>query len=224
MTALGQSQIASEVFNNYQLNGHLDEVFDTNGEVNPHYQQVLNQFSQYSAQDFRELNEHAKLSFFNQGITFAVYADKARGVERIFPFDLFPRIIPAKEWQRLEEGVIQRNTAINWFLHDIYHDKRILKDGVVPAELIFSSRHYLKAMLDINPAGGIYNHICGTDLIKHKDGEYYVLEDNVRTPSGVSYVLSNREAMKRTLPGLFRKFNIPSVQDYPIIYLPRFNR
>jgi uncharacterized circularly permuted ATP-grasp superfamily protein len=216
MTALGQFQIMSEVFNDYQLNGHLDEVFDKNGEVNSHYQQVLDHFNQYATKDFRELNEHAKISFFNQGITFAVYADKARGVERIFPFDLFPRIIPAKEWQRLEQGVIQRNTAINWFLHDIYHEKHILKDGIVPAELIFSSRHYLKAMLDINPPGGIYNHICGTDLIRHKDGEYYVLEDNVRTPSGVSYVLSNREAMKRTLPGLFRKFNIPSVQDYPI--------
>jgi uncharacterized circularly permuted ATP-grasp superfamily protein len=144
-----------------------------------------------------------------------VYSDKARGVERIFPFDLFPRIISAAEWQRLEQGVIQRNIALNLFIQDIYNRKQILRDGIVPAELIFSSNHYAKAMLGINPVGGIYNHISGTDLIRHSDGEYYVLEDNVRCPSGVSYVLNNREAMKKTLFNLFRKHNIRSVQDYP---------
>ncbi len=209
-------QTISDVFTDYPLSPHLlDEVFTRDGKVNSHYQKVLDQFALYSAQDFIELNEHAKLSFFNQGVTFAVYSDKSKGVERIFPFDLFPRIVPAAEWQRLEEGIIQRNVAINWFIHDIYHDKLILKDKVVPAELIFSSKHYTKAMMGMRPVGKIYNHISGTDLIKHSDGKYYVLEDNVRTPSGVSYVLSNREAMKKTLSGLFRKYNIRSVQDYP---------
>jgi uncharacterized circularly permuted ATP-grasp superfamily protein len=209
-------QFTSDVFNDYPINpALLDEVFTKEGQVNSHYRKVLDQFSQFSVEDFKELNEHAKLSFFNQGVTFAVYSDKSKGVERIFPFDLFPRIIPAAEWQRLEEGIIQRNVAINCFIHDIYHDKRILKDGVVPAELIFSSKHYTKAMMGLKPVGKIYNHISGTDLIKHSDGKYYVLEDNVRCPSGVSYVLSNREAMKKTLSGLFRKYNIRSVQDYP---------
>jgi uncharacterized circularly permuted ATP-grasp superfamily protein len=185
MTQPTQHQFNSDVIHNYPIDPVLlDEVFNKEGQVNPHYQQVLDQFSQYSAEDFKELNEHAKLSFFNQGVTFAVYSDKSKGVERIFPFDLFPRIIPAAEWQRLEEGIIQRNMAINWFINDIYHDKLILKDGIVPAELIFSSKHYAKAMMGIKPVGNIYNHISGTDLIKHSDGQYYVLEDNVRTPSG----------------------------------------
>lgn len=216
MDATSIPEISNGVFNDYRLNPKfLDEVFNKEGAVNPHYKQVLEQFAQYSAEDFNVLNEHAKLSFFNQGITFNVYSDKAKGVERIFPFDLFPRIIPADEWARLEQGIIQRNLAINHFIHDIYHKKQILKDGLVPAELIFSSQHYAKAMIGINPVGSIYNHISGTDLIKHSDGEYYVLEDNVRCPSGISYVLSNREAMKRTLFQLFRKYGVATVQDYP---------
>ncbi|QMU29136.1 circularly permuted type 2 ATP-grasp protein [Adhaeribacter radiodurans] len=204
------------VFSGYDIKpGFLDEVFNAQGEVLPHYSLVLNQFKKFSLEDFNELNELAKISFFNQGVTFAVYSDKARGVERIFPFDLFPRIISAEDWSHLERGVIQRNVAINLFIQDIYNKKQILRDGIVPAELIFSSGHYAKAMLGINPVGNIYNHISGTDLIKHSDGQYYVLEDNVRCPSGVSYVLSNREAMKKTLFNLFRKHDVLSVQDYP---------
>lgn len=215
MTADSSAGIFTGVFSDYQVSpDFLDEVYDHKGTGKAHYQLVLNKFLQYRAENFRELNEHAKLSFFNQGITFAVYSDKAKGVERIFPFDLFPRIIPAEEWAKVEDGVIQRNLAINHFIHDIYHKKQILRDGIVPAELVFSSKNYTKAMFGIKPVGLIYNHISGTDLIKHKDGEYYVLEDNVRVPSGISYVLSNREAMKRTLFNLFRKFNIRSVQDY----------
>ena len=205
----------AEVFSNYEFNPKfLDEVFRDQDNVNGHYHKVLDYFSRISAQDFKELNDHAKLSFFNQGVTFAVYSDKAKGVERIFPYDLFPRIIPAPEWARLEEGLIQRNLAINHFIQDIYNKKQILRDGKVPAELIFSSQNYNKAMLGVKPVGRIYNHISGTDLIKHSDGEYYVLEDNVRVPSGISYVLANREAMKRTLFNLFRKFKVRSVQDY----------
>ena len=205
----------AEVFSSYEFNPKfLDEVFRDQDNINGHYQKVLDYFSRISAQDFKELNDHAKLSFFNQGVTFAVYSDKAKGVERIFPYDLFPRIIPAPEWARLEEGLIQRNLAINHFIHDIYNKKQILRDGKVPPELIFSSKNYNKAMLGVKPVGRIYNHISGTDLIKHSDGEYYVLEDNVRVPSGISYVLANREAMKRTLFNLFRKFKVRSVQDY----------
>ena len=204
------------IFSKYLCNsGFLDEAFNLYGEPLRHYQLVFDQFRRFLVEDFKELNELAKMSFFNEGITFAVYSDKARGVERIFPFDLLPRIIAAKEWQHIEQGVIQRNVALNLFIQDIYNKKQILRDGIVPAELIFSSDHYAKAMLNSNPVGGIYNHISGTDLIRHSDGEYYVLEDNVRCPSGVSYVLNNREAMKRTLFNLFRKHDILSVQDYP---------
>lgn len=206
----------SSAFAAYEIKENLhDEVFDHGGGVKKYYQKVLNQFNRFSNQDLKKLNDFARHSFFNQGVTFAVYSDNLKGVERIFPFDLFPRIIPNHEWEKLEKGVIQRNLAINMFLHDIYHDKKILKDRVVPAELIFSSNFYLKEMMNVNPPGGIYTHISGTDLIKHNDGEYYVLEDNLRCPSGVSYVLSNREAMKRTLSKVFLNYKILPVQDYP---------
>ncbi len=207
---------ASGVFRNYPVSSQfLDEVFTNAGDINPVYETVYNQFLKYSSTDFRALNEHAKITFLNQGITFSVYSDKLKGVERIFPFDLFPRIIPAPEWSRLEEGLIQRNVAMNLFMQDVYHQQQILKDKVVPADLVYSSKNYLKAMLGFKPMGGIYNHISGTDLIKHRDGEYYVLEDNLRCPSGISYVLSNRITMKRTLFPLFRKFNVAPVQHYP---------
>ena len=207
---------ASSVFRNYQVPPQfLDEVFNSSGNVNSVYEAVINQFLKYSNADFRALNEHAKMSFLNQGITFSVYSDKSRGVERIFPFDLFPRIIPTAEWTRLEEGLIQRNVAMNLFIQDIYNQQHILKNKIVPANLVYSSKNYLKAMLGFKPTGGIYNHISGTDLIKHRDGQYYVLEDNLRCPSGISYVLSNRVTMKRTLFPLFRKFNVAPVQHYP---------
>lgn len=212
---MSNPKINHSAFVNYKVQEQfIDEVFTPNGEIKPYYEKVLSQFTQYSVQDFKALNEYAKLTFFNQGITFAVYSDKSKGVERIFPFDLFPRVIPQTEWDRLEEGLIQRNTAINLFIQDIYHEKKILKDKIVPAELIFSSKNYAKSMIGLKPVGNIYNHISGTDLIKHSDGQYYVLEDNVRCPSGVSYVISNRDAMKRTLSQLFLQYNIHSVQEY----------
>ena len=206
----------NEVFKSYSVGEQLfDEVFGGMGKSRKHYQKILSHFNKYTVKDFQKLNESAKVSFFNQGVTFAVYNDSMKGVERIFPFDLFPRVITFKEWEKLEKGIIQRNIAINLFLYDLYHDKKILKDKIVPSELIFSSVHYNKHMIGVNPPGGIYTHIAGTDLIKHKDGEYYILEDNVRCPSGVSYVLSNREAMKRTLSNLFLSHNVMPVDDYP---------
>ncbi|WP_026464273.1 circularly permuted type 2 ATP-grasp protein [Adhaeribacter aquaticus] len=216
MEAVMRQEMSSGVFGNYQVPPQfLDEVFNSAGGVNPHYENIYQQFVKFNKEEFKELNEQAKSAFFNQGITFSVYSDKAKGVERIFPFDLFPRIIPAAEWARLEEGIIQRCVALNLFIQDIYSNKHILKDKVVPAELIFSSNNYLKAMLDFKPVGGIFTHISGTDLIKHSDGQYYVLEDNLRCPSGISYVLSNRVAMKRLLFPMFRKLNISLVHQYP---------
>ena len=158
--------------------------------------------------DFLTLNEYARLSFLNQGITYAVYTEKDGGTEKIFPFDLFPRIIEQQEWAQLENGLQQRNTALNLFIADIYNSQKILKDKVVPAELILSSKHYCKLMEDIQPIGNIYTHIAGTDLIRHTDGQFYVLEDNLRSPSGVSYVLSNRKALQRTLLDLFHSLTV----------------
>jgi uncharacterized circularly permuted ATP-grasp superfamily protein len=196
-------------------NSHYDEVFKETKEPKEHYQRIVERFNQLSLSDFERINNEVKTAFFNQGITFAVYSDAKKPDERIFPFDLFPRIIPNDEWMKLEKGVIQRNRAINLFLHDIYHKKQILKDKVVPADLIFSSKNYLKEMIDFTPEGGIYTHISGTDLIKHADGQYYILEDNLRCPSGVSYVLSNRLALKKSLFELFDKLKTKTIYQYP---------
>jgi uncharacterized circularly permuted ATP-grasp superfamily protein len=214
-----QSQISNlqGLFTNYAIDPKfLDEVFQQSGVPNPYYDKIIEHFNSLSIEDFKDINEYTKMSFFNQGITFAVYSDKDKGTERIFPFDLFPRIIPKDEWDMLEKGIIQRNRAINMFLWDIYHDKKIFKDKVVPEELIASSPYYYKAMMDVNPIGQIYTHVSGTDLIKHSDGKYYVLEDNVRCPSGVSYVLSNRDAIKKTFPNLLLHHDVSSVQEYPL--------
>jgi uncharacterized circularly permuted ATP-grasp superfamily protein len=205
----------SNTFQNYSVEPHLlDEVFNKKGEVNPYYQDIYRQFSEMGPENFKLLSEYANLSFLNQGITFAVYSDSKRGTERIFPFDLFPRIIPAKEWEQLEKGLIQRSLALNLFIKDLYSEKKILKDKIVPAELVFSSVNYCQEMLNFQPPGGIYCHISGTDVIKHADGNFYVLEDNLRVPSGVSYVLSNRDAMKRTLAQIFHSSKVRTVNEY----------
>lgn len=204
------------LFDNYEASPKLyDESFTDGNNNRPHYKKILESLKSYSINDLNDLNEYARRSFFNQGITFNVYSDKNKGVERIFPFDLFPRIIPQQEWEKLEQGIIQRNTAINLFLKDIYNDKKILKDKVFPAELLHTCEFYCKEMMDFVPNGGIYTHICGTDLIKHSDGEYYVLEDNARCPSGVSYVMSNRDTMKKMFSELFEQHSVQSVQEYP---------
>ena len=165
----------------------FDEVFKAESPANEHYAKLLHTISGYSETEFSILNEYAKKSFLSRGITFATYSENPKGNERIFPFDLFPRIIASGEWTMLEKGLIQRNRAINHFIHDLYHDCKILKDKVVPADLIFSCPNYNRYMKGVSPPGGIYNHISGTDIIKHADGNYYILEDNVRCPSGVSY-------------------------------------
>ena len=209
-------QPANGILDSYSLNNsHYDEVFKESKEPKEHYNSIVERFNQLSLSDFERINNEVKTAFFNQGITFAVYAEDKKPDERIFPFDLFPRIIPSQEWMHLEQGVIQRNKAINLFLDDIYHKKLILKNKVVPADLIFSSKNYLKEMVDFTPEGGIYTHISGTDLIKHADGQYYILEDNLRCPSGVSYVLSNRLALKKSLFDLFDKLKTKTVYQYP---------
>jgi len=208
------SGTSKPIFSSYVKNKDLyDEIFDENNNVRPTYKTIFDLYSDHSINDFASLNEKAKASFFNQGITFQVYSDE-KAQEKIFPFDLFPRIIEAKEWKKLEKGVLQRSKALNDFIWDLYHEKNIIKDGIVPLELISSSANYLRQMIDLDPPGGIYNHISGTDLIKHSDGKYYVLEDNIRCPSGVSYVISNRNALKRALFGVFNHYQIQSVTNY----------
>ena len=164
-------------------------------------------------EEFEAKRRAVDLAFLRQGITFNVYGDQ-QGTERIFPFDLIPRIIPAAEWEHLERGLEQRITALNLFLHDIYHEQRIMKEGVVPPFYVLSAKHFRREFVNFHVPKDIYVHICGTDLIRDKDGNYLVLEDNCRCPSGVSYVLENRRAMKRSFPGMFESVGVRPVDSY----------
>ncbi|MDW5289111.1 circularly permuted type 2 ATP-grasp protein [Formosa sp. PL04] len=202
------------LFSTYETNEKFfDEIFDKKENVREVYKKLFDLYNSQTIEEFITVNNKAKTSFFNQGITFQVYSDE-KAQEKIFPFDLFPRIIDAAEWKTLERGVLQRCKALNAFIWDIYHDKNIIKAGLVPMELISSSANYLRQMDGLDPVGGIYNHISGTDLIKHSDGKYYVLEDNIRCPSGVSYVMGNRNALKRSSFGVFNHYDLQTVSDY----------
>lgn len=209
-----------DLFNTYEVPvGLLDEVYTEHATSHASYSLIKSLFHSLSPADFKKLNEYAKLSFLNQGITYAVYDETSNGTEKIFPFDLFPRVIGKKEWTMLENGLVQRNLALNLFLKDVYSGQKILKDKIIPSDLVYSSPHYLEMMRGFSPVGDIFCHICGTDLIRHADGNFYILEDNLRCPSGVSYVLSNRETMKRTLSDIFKMMAVETVNQYPAMLL-----
>jgi uncharacterized circularly permuted ATP-grasp superfamily protein len=201
------------MFENYEVNGLFDEVFESTGQPRPHYAPLVRQLKGLGHSAFERRRRMIDALFRNQGITFTVYKD-ARGVEKIFPFDLVPRIVPAAEWDVIERGLAQRITALNLFCHDIYHGQRILKERVIPPELIYGAKMFRREMFGVKVPGDIYIHICGTDLIRDNHGKYYVLEDNGRTPSGVSYVLENRAVMKRVFSGLFSAYRVRSIEDY----------
>lgn len=208
------------LFADYSIpDGMLDEAFSDFDAAYANYEVISKVFDGLSPGAFHKLNESARLSFLNQGITYAVYSEEGGGTEKVFPFDLFPRVIDAAEWEELEKGLLQRNRALNEFLADVYGEEKILKAGVVPEDLVKSSAHYVKAMKGFVPPGGVYIHISGTDLVRHTDGKFYVLEDNLRNPSGVSYVLSNRKAMRRTLYEMFQRTPVEDVSEYPNMLL-----
>ncbi len=198
----------------YACDGFFDEMVDASGNSREHYRRFRELFQTVSMRDFEQKRQSVDLSFLRQGVTFNVYGDSA-GTEKIFPFDMVPRIIPAREWERLERGLVQRITALNLFLHDIYHEQKIIKDGVIPPFYVLSGRHFRREFVNFSVPKDIYIHVCGTDLIRDKNGEYLVLEDNGRCPSGVSYVLENRRAMKRTFPGMFETIGVRPVEEYP---------
>src|SRR6266478_9332873 len=200
-------------FEGYMTESFFDEMFESVGNVRPHYRKLFDRYGGMSIKDFDRKRMVADNSFLTQGITFTVYND-TEGTERIFPFDLVPRIIPLKEWEHIESGLTQRISALNLFLRDIYHEQRILKDGVIPAEIIHSAIHFRPEFMGFNVPKDIYIHICGTDLIRDQDGNYLVLEDNGRCPSGVSYLLENRQAMKRVFPNLFSRYLVRPVDTY----------
>jgi uncharacterized circularly permuted ATP-grasp superfamily protein len=203
------------LFEGYQPHPEAwDELFVRDGTPHPHTARLVDRLGALLLSDFQRRRANADMAFVNQGITFSVYSDR-RGVEKIFPFDLIPRTIPANEWYGLEIGLVQRIKAINLFLDDVYHDQRILKEGVIPTDLVLGSKGFRTEMVGFRPPGGVYVHICGTDLIRDADGQFVVLEDNGRTPSGVSYVLENRAVMKKVFPHLFADINVRRVEDYP---------
>lgn len=201
-------------FNGYDYTGFFDEMWDANGDVRPHYRSFLERFNILTREEFLRKQDAVDLAFLRQGITFTVYNDN-QGTERIFPFDLIPRIIPASEWAHIKEGLEQRITALNLFLHDIYHEQKILKDKIIPSEIIFSAKHFRPEFVGFNVPKNIYIHVCGTDLIRDQNGAYLVLEDNGRCPSGASYLIENRQAMKRAFPNFFPKVGVRAVTDYP---------
>jgi uncharacterized circularly permuted ATP-grasp superfamily protein len=203
-----------EMFKGYDPGGFYDEMFLSGGDARAHCAPLLKRFGQLDERDFLARKASSELYFLRQGITFNVYHDD-RGTERIFPFDPVPRVMPAAEWEHLEAGLTQRIVALNLFLHDIYHDQQILKDEVIPRFYIEQARHYRPEFRGVAVPGDIYIHICGSDLIRGADGKYHVLEDNGRCPSGASYLLENRNALKRAFPGLFDEMGVRPVDSYP---------
>jgi uncharacterized circularly permuted ATP-grasp superfamily protein len=191
-----------------------DEMFSALDVARPHYQALQRTLLRLDPEELRRSQQAADLTFLQEGITFTVYGSK-EGTERIFPNDLIPRIIPAHEWAQIERGLTQRLTALNLFLRDIYHEGRILTEGIVPRELIYSCKHFRREMRGINVPRDIYVSICGTDLVRVPDGSFAVLEDNLRVPSGVSYMLANRKVLKRVFPSMFQDYGVWPIDHYP---------
>jgi uncharacterized circularly permuted ATP-grasp superfamily protein len=195
------------------------QVFDEmlcDGAVRLSYQKLMETICSNSLETLHSKDKLAAELFMNQGITFTVYSEDA-GIERIFPFDILPRIITSAEWSHVENGIRQRLKALNLFLKDIYHQQQIIKDRIIPAQLITSCPHYLREVANIEVPHDIYIHISGIDLIRGDDGTFYILEDNLRTPSGVSYMLENREVTKRLFPDLLAAANVRMVNNYPLL-------
>jgi len=198
---------------------HFDEMRDENGAVRAHFRSLAAWLADTPAERVAEKRREADLLFHRVGITFAVYGDENdEGAERLIPFDTIPRVIPQGEWSELARGLEQRVTALNRFLHDIYHGQEILKAGVIPAEQVLTNAAYEVSMVGLELPNHVYSHIAGVDLVRH-DGKFYVLEDNLRTPSGVSYMLENRKMMMRLFPELFATRSIRPVQHYPDLLL-----
>ncbi len=203
---------SSGLFSGYDSGGFFDEMFQADGP-RAHYQRLARTLGNLTAKEFQARCELADITLVNQGITFTVYGDN-KGVEKPFPVDLVPRILPSDEWTHIEKGLTQRVRALNLFLHDAYHDGKILKDGVIPRDLIVNAPNYRRSFVGADVPGNVYVHICGTDLIRDANGTYRVLEDNCRTPSGVSYMLENRLILMRVFPSLFGENRVRPIDHY----------
>jgi uncharacterized circularly permuted ATP-grasp superfamily protein len=208
------SHASLESFRHYPLGLAYDEMFSAAGMLHSHYDALAGELNALAPEELLRRQNACEQSFLHQGITFTVYGDK-QATERIIPTDLIPRLITAQEWQRIETGLRQRLQALNLFLADIYHEGRVLRDGIVPRQMIFGSKHYRREMRGLPVPHGAYVNICGSDLVRREDGDFVVLEDNLRVPSGVSYMLANREVVRRAFPGAFRAARVRGIEHYP---------
>ena len=199
----------------YQVKGLFDELIRAAGKPRDAAQPLCEYFRALKDKDIEEYKAAAELAIHVMGITFTVYTEEEGSIDRAWPFDIIPRIIDKREWNHIERGLIQRVHALNLFIDDIYHKQKIIKDKIFPGELLKDSVNFRKQCIGIRPPKGIWAHICGSDLVRDKDGTMYVLEDNLRVPSGVSYMLENRMVMKRVFPDLFEDYNILPIDDYP---------
>ncbi|MCY3882892.1 MAG: circularly permuted type 2 ATP-grasp protein [Chloroflexi bacterium] len=206
--------LEGELLRSYAEGAPDDEMVDPGGALRPAYQELAEALEQWSLEEYEQRKERADLALLSAGITFNVYSED-EGTERIFPFSLIPRIVDAEEWRGVDAGLKQRLMALNLFLVDLYGEQRILKEKVVPEEIVLSSPGFRPEMEGFKPPLGVYAHIAGCDLVRDESGEFVVLEDNLRTPSGVSYVLENRTVMLRVVPDLFPRWGVQAVTDYP---------
>jgi uncharacterized circularly permuted ATP-grasp superfamily protein len=211
-------QSAGEAFRRYEFNGSYDEMFRSTDLPRKQYRPLYTQLLNLGADELRRSKQEADQSFFNQGITFTVYGSE-KGTERIFPHDLLPRIITAAEWETIERGLTQRITALNLFLKDVYHEARIIEEGVIPGKIVYTCKHYRREMRGIKVPRDVYVTVVGTDLIRTPEGNFVVLEDNLRVPSGVSYMLTSRRVMKHIFPTLFRKCRVRPIEQYSQVLL-----
>src|SRR5258708_11302897 len=210
--AMGQPTLPPP-FSNYPLGTAFDEMLDIDGRPRLHYQELYHRLLEMPAETLYQRQQAANTAFLNEGITFTVYGDD-EGTERIWPYDLLPRIITGEEWETIEKGLTQRITALNLFLKDIYNDERILSDRIVPRWLVYSCRHFRREMRGVRIPHDTYVAVDGTDLVRLPDGRFAVLEDNLRVPSGVSYMLANRQVMKRTFPSLFGSYGVRPIDHF----------
>jgi uncharacterized circularly permuted ATP-grasp superfamily protein len=207
------SPLASSLFASYQLDGAYDEMFDAAGSTRGHYRALQDHLHELPPAELQRLQQAADLAFLHQGITFTVYG-REEGTERIFPYDLLPRLITPQEWDVIERGLKQRITALNLFLKDVYHEGRILAEGIVPRRLLYTCRHFRREMRGLDVPRNIYTTVVGTDLVRLDDGRFAVLEDNLRVPSGVSYMLTNRQVLKQVAPQFFSNHSVRPVDQY----------
>ena len=198
----------------YQSSGFFDELITEKGTARPLARKLVNHFCRLSPSEMVARGNAAELSIKEMGISFTIYS-QGQNIDRAWPFDVIPRLIKSSDWAMVRQGLTQRSRALNAFINDVYNEQKILKDGLIPAEVVLESKDFKKPCIGFRPKYGVWAHICGSDLIRDEDGSFYVLEDNLRVPSGVSYMIENREVTKRVLPDLFKNYSVRPVDDYP---------